>query len=368
MSLGTAARFGAFLSIVATAAAASLLMRPSVTTEPVTDDADDPAIWRHASDPARSLVLGTNKAAAPTGALVSFGLDGKLRQTVAGLDRPNNVDLRQAVRLSGQRMDLAVVTERYRRRLRIFRIDPEGRLQDVSGATDVFVGEAGDQAAPMGIALYHRAVDGALFALVSRKTGPAGSYLHQYNIVPGRAGLLDLKLVRRFGRVSPQGEIEAVCVDDALGWVYVADERHGVRKYAADPGVRDADRELAVFARTGFTGDREGIALVPTGPSTGYILVTDQRPGNSPLFVFRREGEPGHPHDHSRTVTVLDSGSDETDGIDAQAGAFGPRFPHGVLAMMHSRGRAFRLFDLGEVLSRLPPRSANPDPLHTGPR
>src|SRR2546430_8869431 len=41
----------------------------------------------------RSLILGTNKAPAPNGALVVFGLDGKVRQTLAGIDRPNNVDV-----------------------------------------------------------------------------------------------------------------------------------------------------------------------------------------------------------------------------------------------------------------------------------
>ena len=37
------------------------------------------------SDPARSLIFGTNKVKAPTGALVAFGLDGAIRQVFAGL-------------------------------------------------------------------------------------------------------------------------------------------------------------------------------------------------------------------------------------------------------------------------------------------
>ena len=67
--------------------------------------------------------------------------------------------------------------------------------------------------------------------------------------------------VRYFGAFSGTGEIEAVAVDDALGYVYYADEGNGIRKYHADPDHRDAASELAHFGRTGFRADREGIAI-----------------------------------------------------------------------------------------------------------
>jgi hypothetical protein len=38
-------------------------------------------------DTARSLIFGTNKVKVPQGALGVFGLDGKIRQTVRGMDR-----------------------------------------------------------------------------------------------------------------------------------------------------------------------------------------------------------------------------------------------------------------------------------------
>ena len=77
-------------------------VRAAGRTDPVSDDADDPAIWEHPTDPARSLIIGTNKVLAPAGALVVFGLDGGTRQTVAGLDRPNNVDIEYGLAVGGQ--------------------------------------------------------------------------------------------------------------------------------------------------------------------------------------------------------------------------------------------------------------------------
>src|SRR5207249_11045087 len=106
---------------------------------------------------------GTNKVKAPKGALVVFGLDGKTRQTVAGLDRPNNVDIEYGLRVAGQDIDIAVATERLKSQLRVFKIAPDGSgISDVTspGNTSVFAGRDGEQAAAMGISLYRRRRDG----------------------------------------------------------------------------------------------------------------------------------------------------------------------------------------------------------------
>lgn len=152
----------------------SVDVRPVPATAPVSEDPDDPAVWVHPSDPAQSLIVGTNKVAAPNGALVVFGPDGKARQTIAGLDRPNNVDVEYGLLVGGQPTDIAVVTERMKNRLRVFRIPRDGGpLTDISpgGGAPVLEGETGERAEPMGIALDRRPCDGAVFAIISPKTG-----------------------------------------------------------------------------------------------------------------------------------------------------------------------------------------------------
>ncbi|MCX6615441.1 MAG: phytase, partial [Acidobacteria bacterium] len=111
----------------------SVDIRAVVATAPVSDDPDDPAIWVNPSDPAQSLIIGTNKVEAPKGALVVFGLDGKIRQTIANLDRPNNVDVEYGLMVGGKPTDIAVTTERLQHRLRIFKIPRDGGpLVDIS--------------------------------------------------------------------------------------------------------------------------------------------------------------------------------------------------------------------------------------------
>jgi 3-phytase len=322
-------------------------LRHVVATDPVSEDPDDPAIWVHPSNPERSLILGTDKTAAPQGGLYVFGLDGKVRQKITGLDRPNNVDVEYGLRVKGRRIAIAVLTERYKNQLRVFKIERDGSgLSDISagGGLPVFQGQQGEQAAPMGIALYRRPRDGAVFAIVGRKTGPRDAYLWQYRLTDDGAGKVKATKVREFGRFSGSGEIEAVAVDDALGYVYYADEGDGIHKWHADPDHPDQGRELAHFGRDGFKADREGIAIYAKRNGTGYLVCTDQLEGNSEYRVYRREGKPGSPHDHSEVVAVIRGGADSTDGIEITAAALGTRFPQGLLVAMNSGGRNFLLY------------------------
>ena len=301
-------------------------VHPTRATAALPDDPDDPAIWRHPTDPSRSLILGTVKVAAPQGALAVFGLDGRLRQTIGGLDRPNNVDVEYGLSFQGIPTDIAVVTERLKRRLLIFRIDAAGALSEL-GSPSVLTGEPGEHGAPMGIALYRRPRDGAVFAIVSPKTGPTGGYLWEYRLTDDEHGGVAAVFVRRFGHFKGVGEIEAVAVDDALGYVYYADEDDGIHKWHADPNHPDAARELARFGTTGFAANREGIAIYSLPDGTGYIVCTDQIAGNSEYRIYRREGEPGLPHDHSVLLKVVRGGADSTDGIEVDAGNLGAGIP-----------------------------------------
>ncbi len=331
------------------------VVRPVLVTQSVGDDPDDPAIWLHPTDGSRSLIIGTNKTAAPAGALVVFGLDGKIRQTIAGLDRPNNVDVEYGFRLDNRDVDLVVATERLQHRLRVFVVDvATGTLTD-AGAIPVLAGQTGAMSEPMGIALYRRAADQAVFAIVAPKLGGPTDYLWQYQLEDDTRGRVTGRLVRRFGAFSQQGteagdpgEIEAVVVDDPLGYVYYSDERFGIRKYPADPAREDASRELAVIGREGYAGDREGLAVFARPDGSGFLISTDQLPDGTVFRLYRREGRPGAPHDQAEVVREVRTTADDTDGIEVASIAL-PGFPAGLLVAMNSGPRNFALFSWDAV-------------------
>jgi 3-phytase len=287
-------------------------------------------------------------------------MDGQIRQVISGIDRPNNVDVEYGLALGGRRIDVAVVTERHARQLRVFRIDAQaGQLAEI-GALPVLEGQSGEAGAPMGIALYKRPRDGAVFAVVSPKEGARQGYLWQYRIAAGADGRLAAQFVRRFGNFSAttvreENEIEAIAVDDALGYVYYADEADGIHKWHADPAHPESARELAHFARDGFRGDREGIGIYTFPDGTGYIVVTDQLDGDSEYHLFPREGVPGNPHDHVREIAVLRGGADATDGLDVSSSPLGPGLPHGALVAMNSAPRNFLVFRWQDVADAVKP-------------
>jgi 3-phytase len=335
-----------FLGAASLAVAAPEPVTPRRVTQPVEHDSDDPAIWVNRLCPAKSLVLGVDKDVA--GAIYVFDLQGQSLpdRTVKGLNRPNNVDVIYDVPLAGQQVDLAVVTERYAHRLRIFRL-PEMTPVDGGGAP-VFVDDRANE--PMGIALYRRNRDDACVAFVSRSEvhAPREGYLHQYRLAEDGTGVIRAKFERAFGTWSGKKEIEAVAVDPDLGFVYYSDEGVGVRKYPADPSDSQRDQQLAFFATAGFAADQEGISIYRTDKRRGYLLVSDQ--SANAVHIFPRAGTEQSPHEHP-CLAVAPVAAIHSDGNEVAAELASPAFPGGLLVMM-SDDRTFQYYAWQDLASR----------------
>lgn len=328
--------------------ASASVVQPRVVTEPVRHDSDDPAVWIHPQDPAASLIIGTDKDV--DGALYVFGLDGRARQglTVRGLLRPNNVDVIQGVSLGGRTVDLAVVAERFAHRLRIYTL-PDLRPVD-GGGIAVFEGERAREV--MGIALYRRPIDGALFTIVSRagRFAPKQGYLHQYRIMDDGTGVLRGVWVRAFGEWSGRKEIEALSVDPVAGHLFVSDETFGLRQYSADPATENADSVISIFGTHGFARDHEGSAVLRREGQRPLLFVSDQQAGS--LRVFGLAGSESDRRE-PELLGRIRIAARETDGIDVTSAAL-PGFPGGMLVAM-SDDRTFHLYAVDDLLAALEP-------------
>lgn len=129
---------------------------PRINSGAVSGDADDPAIWIHPTDPAQSLVIGTDKIG---NAVYLWDMNGQQRQRVSVSATPNNGDVRYGMPVGGVPVDIYVVGAENPSRLVIFKIDPNSRqLSDItaSGATST-----PQVKEPYGVCLYRRASDGA---------------------------------------------------------------------------------------------------------------------------------------------------------------------------------------------------------------
>ncbi|MEV3988823.1 phytase [Streptomyces sp. NPDC049837] len=377
-------------------------------------DADDPAIWRNAAQPGRSLVIATAKE----GGLRVYDLEAREVQSVpappaTGPDdapgRFNNVDLVHGLRLPSGRADVTVTTDRGHDRLRIHRITPgraAGPLTDITdpAAPPVFSSdqdEINDQHTAYGLATWTDRATGRSYALVSRRNRTTVALLE---LTPTPAGTVTYRKVRSLDLPSsfrlpdgtswtPCGEpgelpqVEGMVVDPANGMLYAGQEDVGIWRVRADltgtapklvdrvreygvPAVYDeASEECVPGADPGFGGSRlsadvEGLTLLTEADGDGHLLASSQ--GDDTFALYDREPEDANEYEGGFRVTATADGavdgSEECDGAAVLNAPLGTAYPRGLLVVQDGRdtpaagereGTDFTFVDLGEVMDRL---------------
>jgi 3-phytase len=377
-------------------------------------DADDPAIWRNAADPDRSLVIATAKE----GGLRVYDLGARLVQSLpaprppAEDDAPgryNNVDLVTGLRTSTGRADVAVVSDRGNDRLRIYRIDPSkpgGPLTDITDpeAAPVFStdqAEINDQRTAYGLATWQDKSTGRSYALVSRRER---TRLALVELKPTASGTVTYQKVRTLDLPAsfrlPNGttwspcaepgelpQVEGMVVDPATGTLYAGQEDIGIWRIRADltgkpvlvdkvrefgvPGVYDEEtEECAAGADPGYGGDRlsadvEGLTLFQESDGDGYLLASSQ--GDDTFALYDREVSEDNGYEGGFRVGAASAtldGAQECDGAAVLNAPLGSRYPHGLLVVQDGHetpevpdgeggtrtATGFKFVDLGDVV------------------
>ncbi|MEV0459780.1 phytase [Catellatospora methionotrophica] len=337
-------------------------------------DADDPAIWVDERDRARSRVIVTAK----NGGLRVYDLRGRQTQSFATPGAPgpddeagrfNNVDVVTGFPLRGELVDLAVVTDRGRDKLRFYRID-DGVLTDVTAPDAPFAfnatqAEVNEQATAYGLATFRSGRD--FLAVASRRHTPE---LGMFRLV-AQGSRVSYRRVDRLvlpstfalkggGTWSPclePGElpqVEGMTVDPASGVLYAAQEdvalwrvsvaggRFGytpriverTREYGVPAVYEPATEECTVdwSADPGEGGriaaDVEGVTIFTTGPFSGTLLVSSQ--GDDTFYTYDRRTL--RPTGRFAVVDGRVDGSQECDGAAVVNTAL-PGFPNGLLVV-----------------------------------
>jgi 3-phytase len=324
---------------------ADIVVKARGQTDPVAeagDAADDPAIWVHPDDPAKSLILGTDKK----DGLNVYGLDGRLLSTASPGSRPNNVDVVYGFPLNGHPVDLAVAGCRglSSRGVKMWAIDPRTRgLTDVTaGAARVIPVVAGQD--PYGSGVYHSRVDGRFYFFINDKTGR----VEQYAMRATDNATIGADLVRTFKLGS---QVEGCVADDELGCVYVAEERVGIWKFDAEPGGSKTGELIARVGEHRLTADVEGLAIYAAARGRGYLIASSQ--GSGTFNLYRRDGK----NEFVATMAAGDGpkidGVSETDGIAVVNCPMGERYPKGLFVTQDgvtpSGRQNFKLFGWEDI-------------------
>jgi 3-phytase len=300
------------------------IVRPVAETEPVGqggDAADDPAIWVNPVDPARSLIIGTDKQAGLgvydlSGKQVSFAADGKM----------NNVDLRDGFKLGDQAVTLVSASDRTKNAIALYALDgAAGTLRNVSdGVQGTGLGD------PYGLCMY-RGKGGKTYVFINDTDGK----MRQWRLDPTATGTVKAVLVREFAFAT---QTEGCVADDETGWLYVAEEDVALWRLNAEPkGPEKRTQVTSVASNPALKDDLEGVSLYLQPGGKGYIVLSSQ--GNDSYAVFRRDGENAYVGSFAVVANgpAGIDGSSETDGLDVTSRPMGPLFPNGALVTQDGR-------------------------------
>ena len=311
-------------------------IKPDIVTETTLNDTDDPAIWVNPKDASKSIVFGTDKET--NGAIYAFDLEGKIieEKTIRNIQRPNNVDVEYGFQINDTtQIDILVFTEREKQQIRMYSV-PDMKPLD-NGGFQVFKDATEfEQNLPMGISLYKSPKDSKIYAIVGRKTGPATNYLYQYEL---KADSLEIhaNLVRKFGTFSGQKEIEAIAVDDEMGFVYYSDEGVCIRKYYAEPSM--GNEEISCFGGEYFLKDIEGIAIATYEHGKGQLIVSNQQQGEFNIFS----------QEDNTFIKAVNLATLETDGCEVVTVPLNDTFPNGLFVAMND-AKNFYFYDLNNII------------------
>jgi myo-inositol-hexaphosphate 3-phosphohydrolase len=164
---------------------------------------------------------------------------------------------------------------------------------------------------------------------------------------------------------TPLTLAEGLRVDDTHGALYVGEESFGLLRYGAQPDKGTVgtvvDRVVSEDGR--ILEDVEGITIVRTDATRGYIIVSGQNDDDPSRFeVYDRETN-AYLHSIAILPDSVDDGipgASATDGIYGYFGFVSDRFPHGMFIVHSDSGT-------GEVPSLLLVRYEDIWPEDIGP-
>lgn len=286
------------------------------------DAADDPAIWAHPTDPAKSLVVATDKKAGlyvydMQGRVVHFLADGKM----------NNIDLRDGFMLDGKPVTLVTASDRTHKAIAIYRLDTENR-QLVNVADGLQPTRLED---PYGLCMYRSAKNKKTYVFINSGDGP----LHQWLLTDAGNGRVKSRLVRKLGFET---QTEGCVADDATGVLYIGEEDIALWRMNAEPNGGSARTTVdRVADNTAIKDDLEGVGLYDLGNGRGYLVVSSQ--GNDTYAVYRREGRQEYLGSFAVVANPASGidGISETDGLDVSSRNLGPGFEHGAMVAQDGR-------------------------------
>ena len=287
----------------------------SIAAQSLEDAADDPALWLHSNDPAKSLIYGSNKK----GGLATYDLYGR-EVAYYPIGKVNNVDVLQEVSFGERSVSILGCSNRSYQGIDIFLIDEtDGRLSDLSQQSLTVDPAKVDDVYGF---CFGRLKDGKVFAVLNGKNG----LMQQFELVLKDSAVS--WILRREHQFPSQ--TEGMVVDELLGYLYVGQEDGGIWKLKLDPKDSTEVQKLAMSGEENpaIAYDVEGLSIYRKGEEA-YLMASSQ--GNFSYAIFDLSPD----NQYLTSIKIKDQdgidGVEETDGLALYPDSLNESFPEGVM-------------------------------------
>jgi myo-inositol-hexaphosphate 3-phosphohydrolase len=358
---GSRRTIGAALGLALVVAAAPFLT-PAHALQPPTGDATaaaetvatsastvktiDPAVWVNPNDATKSLILGANS----TDGLAVYDLTGaKVPQSGITAVAVTGVDTRNGFMLGGSATSVA--TSVGDGVVHFYAIDPATGKFTNKTATPAGITPAWHSGKASAVCMYQNPVSHDTYAFLMADDGE----VEQLQLLDS-SGTIDAKTVRGFHATPTSGAWDVTAnvgsqpggcvVDDELKTLYISEKGVGIWKFGAEPA--DALTGTLVDTPTTATpaghlsGLTQGLAIVKTTATTGYLIASSPGTATDPLansfMVYDRADGNAFIRSFHVVAGTVDS-CESTDGIDAAAGNFGAPFGQGIFVCQDQKNQ-----------------------------
>ncbi len=284
-----------------------------VVSEHREDAADDPAIWVNKSNPAQSLIIGTNKKAG----LHVYTLQGEELQFIK-IGKINNADVSYNFKWKGQQTDIVAGSNRTHNGVDVLAIDKSNfRLVEKpictipSSVDDVY-----------GLCMYHDTQENKHYVYVNGKNGVIEQwYLNNSN---------DSVYAELARTLKVNSQPEGMVVDPLTNILYVGVEEEAIFKFDAHANGDTTSVAIAssrMQNNKDINYDIEGLAIYRISEDEGYLIASSQ--GSFSYAVFDLSEQ----NNYITSFVVNDKtydGIEETDGLDVSPIPMGDAFPKGI--------------------------------------
>ena len=273
------------------------------------DAADDPAIWYNKANPAKSVVIGTNKKSG----LGFYNLEGKLLNFV-NLGKVNNCDVQYGYVAFGDTFDIVGASNRSNNSISIYRYNPI--KSSVDSVPLIEIPSTSEEV--YGFCFYKNS-SSEIYAISVGKDG----FMEQFELLSDSASI-------PYYRTGSTYDFENICegmvADNQNDLLFVAQEDRGIWAYNFNQGT--ASLIFDIDTCVNIQPDIEGLTLYYAENDKGYLIASSQ--GNSTYAIFKKNS----PFKYIGSFAIIRGqnidGTSETDGIDVLNLSLGEDFKYGL--------------------------------------